>query len=131
MERQLLNVAGAASIAAVNAAGVSADQGDHLGALALILVLDVTTLVGTGTPSLQLIVELLDRASGKYIALLTAVAVTATGTYTYLIALGVAVASEGITAVRGFAPPDSYRVRVVGGGATITSASFTVASHKQ
>lgn len=124
MERVLLAVANKAD-ADFPAIGVSDDIIELYGAmLGQYFVLDVTALTGT-TPSLQLIVEMKDQKSGKYIALLTAVAVSATGTTTYLLATGAQAAAEGVTLVRGFPPPLSYRVRVVKGG-TITNCSFTV-----
>lgn len=126
MQRSLLNVQNAASIAAVNAAGVSGDQHPAAGSRGLYLILDVTGLVGT-SPSLQLIVEMKDSISGKYISIGTFVAVTATGTYTYAIGLGVGAASDGITATKAFPVPDMFRARVVGGGTAITDADYTLA----
>ncbi len=127
MERRLLGVIGAASIALATQASADVTDGDGE---SLVLVLDVTTLTGTGTPSLQLILEMLDDVSGKYISFGTFVAVTATGTYTYAVGLGIAAAGDGITAVRGFPPPDRWRARVVAGGATITNATYTVSAQR-
>jgi len=125
-ERSLLNVTGATSIALAtkNSADIVDGDGESI-----LLVFDVTALVGTA-PSLQLIFEMLDDISGKYVSMGTFVAVTATGTYLYAIGLGVAVAGDGVTAVRGFPPPDRWRVRVVGGGTAITSASYTVSAQR-
>lgn len=130
MQKQLLSVSNAASIAAVNAAGVTGDQAGEPNARGMYFILDVTSLTGTGTPSLQLIVELKDSISGKYVSIGTFTAVTAPGTYTYGIGLGIAAAADGVTAVRGFPVPDSYRARVVGGGSTITDADFTLAAQR-
>ncbi len=125
MQRQLLNVTGLASISAVTAAGVAAVNRTPAGAKGLYLVLDVTALAGVGA-SLQLIAEMHDEISGKYIALGTFTAVTATGTFCYAIGLGVGAASDGITATKSFPVPDEYRARVVGGGTSITNAAFTL-----
>src|SRR4051812_42487924 len=108
MQRQLLNVAGAASIAAVNSAGVSADNAPATGSTGLYLILDVTALAGTATPSLQLVVEMKDAISSKYIALGTFTAVTATGTFTYGLGLGIGAAAEGVTATKNFPVPDQF-----------------------
>ena len=126
---KVLSVAGAGSIGAATV--TSADQGDERSdrpAGSLLLVFDVTALAGTA-PSLQAILELKDPVSGKYISFGTFTAVTATGTYTYVIGLGVGAAADGITTTKNFPPPDTWRVRVVGGGTAITNASYTVSAH--
>ena len=128
-QTKLLSVVGATSIGAATL--TSTDQGDAQSdrpAGSLVLVFDVTALAGTA-PSVQLIVELKDPVSGKYISFGTFTAVTTTGTFTYAIGLGVGAAADGITATKNYPPPDTWRVRVVGGGTAITSASYTVASH--
>jgi hypothetical protein len=127
MLRALLNIVGANSIA--NATKSTDDQLET-NTQGLILVLDVTALAGTGTPSLQVVLELKDDVSGKYISFGTFTAVTATGTYTYVIGLGVGAAADGITATKNYPPPSRWRARVVGGGSTITNATYTLASQR-
>src|SRR5882762_8198074 len=78
MERALLNVVGASSIALATKSSADITDGDGE---SILLVLDVTALAGTGTPSLQLILEMLDDVSGKYISMGTFVAVTTVATF--------------------------------------------------
>jgi hypothetical protein len=127
MQRTLLSVQNANSIA--NATRTSDDHIAEPSSRALVLVFDVTGLAGSA-PSLQLIVELKDQASGKYVSSGTFTAVTAVGTYTYAIGQGIGAASDGYTATKNLPAPGSYRVRVVGGGTSITDADFTVAAHR-
>src|SRR5438552_14880984 len=118
-QSKILSVVGANSIGAATL--TSTDQGDAQSdrpAGALILVFDVTALTGTG-PTLQLILELKDPVSGKYISFGSFTAVTATGTFTYAVGLGIGAAGDGITATKSYAVPDTWRVRVVGGGTAI------------
>jgi hypothetical protein len=127
MVRELLRIVNANSIA--NATQSSEVQDRDRLSQALAIILDVTGLAGT-SPSLQLIVELFDSVSGKFVSLGTFVAITAVGTYTYLVGLGIGAASDGVTAVKAFPPPDAYRVRVVGGGTAITDTDYTVSAHR-
>lgn len=123
-EVNLLDVVNAASAGAASVS--SADQTND-SARGVILVMDVTGLAGT-TPTVQLILEMKDQASGKYISLGTFTAVSAVSTVTYVVTPGVGAASDGVTAVKGFPLPLTWRVRTVGGG-TITDADFKVTAH--
>jgi hypothetical protein len=126
MQRQHLAIVGAASAGAATQIGTDV-AGEATLASGLFIVFDVTALAGGGT--LQVVVELKDNISGKYVSLGTFTAVGAVGTYTYAIGLGVQAAADGVTAVRGFPVPDTYRLRVVG-AATITNTSYTLSSQR-
>src|SRR5690348_6812884 len=85
------------------------------GADALYLILDVTAVPGVST--LQLVVEMKDPASGKYIVLGQTTASAAVGTFVLLLAAGAAAAANGVSTVAGFPPPPTWRARVVHAGA--------------
>lgn len=128
-----LSVVNAASAAAATVSTGDLVNNSFLG---LLLVLDVTALTGT-TPTLQIVIEGKDAASGKYVNLATFATVNSVATFAYilgpfnptLVAAGVSgVASSGITSAAFGILPGTFRVRVVGGG-TITAASFTVGAH--
>jgi hypothetical protein len=120
----LLTVVDAASAGA--ASQTSATQSGFAPSRALYLILDVTSLSGT-SPTLQLVVELVDRKSGKFVEIGTFTAISVVGTTTYLIGLGVAAPADEVTAVRGFPVPEEWRARVAGGG-TITDADYTLSA---
>ncbi len=80
----------------------------------LLLIFNVTTLTGTGTPTLQVVVEQL--VAGAWVAVSggTQAAVSATGLSTYLVPGGFGSSSS------------PWRIRVLGGGTTITNATFNL-----
>jgi len=122
----LLSVVNAASAAAATKTSEEVG-GEYSPARALVLVLDVTSLTGT-TPTLQLVVELVDTVSGKFVSFGTFTAVSTVATFTYVIALDTGAAADGITATKAYPVPLRWRARIVGGG-TITDADYTLSAH--
>lgn len=78
------------------------------------LVVDITAITGT-TPTLTVIVEGMDEASGKFYALLTSAALSATGTTLLTVYPGVTAAANVAAAQ---ALPKTWRVRYTIAGTT-------------
>lgn len=110
----------AASVALVTlaASGVSGNSADqvNINKDGVLLVVDITALGGT-VPTLTVIVEAKDAASGKYVALLTSAALAAVATTKLVVYPGVAAAAN--LSASDCLPRD-WRVRYVIGGTTPT-----------
>lgn len=81
----------------------------------VMVVLDLTAF--TTAASLQVAIEVFDVASGKYVDLLAATAVTATGTFAYIVAPGATAAGGGVTKSVSAWLQKQWRIRVIHGNA--------------
>ena len=104
--------------AARTATTYSADQ-TNFNANAALFIFDVTAVPGSDT--VQLIVQIKDPVSGKYVTVLDGTAESAVGTYIYAVGLGVSDAESKFDAIEGIALPRTWRVGVIHSAAT----SFT------
>jgi hypothetical protein len=102
------------TLAAASVGVASADQ-VNTGNRGVQIGLNVTAITGTGTPSVQVIVEGKDAASGVYYAILTSAAITATG-FTQLIVYPGATVAANVAVSQPL--PKTWRVRTVIAGST-------------
>lgn len=101
----------------------SSDVQDNIQHRGVIVTLAVSAV--TSTPSLVLTIEYYDYASGTWVVLLTAIAVTTAVTTSYIVYPGVGAAdAAGVLKTIGYPLPKTWRVSVA--HANTNSATYSV-----
>lgn len=104
---------------------VNSDDYDNLSGRSAIVVIDITAITGTGTPSLTVTLQGKDSVSGKYYTILASTALTGTGTTILRVDPSLTASANLIAAD---VVPRTWRISSATGGSTI-SLTATIGVH--